>query len=52
MAKVNRTYYKSGELESEVFMINDKIHGEYKSYWKNGQLKEIYLFIDRIEFCG
>ena len=28
MAEVKRTYYKSGELESECFEINDKKNGE------------------------
>ncbi len=35
MGEVIRTYYESGELKSEVFAINDKKNGKYKSYWKN-----------------
>ena len=38
MAEVKRTYYLSGELESEVFVINDKMNGEYKEYYDDGQL--------------
>ena len=38
MAEVVRTYYESGELESECFEINDKKNGEYKSYHPNGKL--------------
>ena len=34
------------KLESEVFEINGKREGEYKSYHKNGQLYEIYNCID------
>ena len=28
MAEVKHTYYDSGELESECFTINGKMHGE------------------------
>jgi antitoxin component YwqK of YwqJK toxin-antitoxin module len=31
MAEVRKTYYESGELESEVFKINDKRNGEIQS---------------------
>ena len=37
MAEVRRTYYETGELESEVFVINGKLNGEQKkisSKWK------------------
>jgi antitoxin component YwqK of YwqJK toxin-antitoxin module len=36
MAEVKRTYYSSGELKSEVFILNDKMNGEYKEYYENG----------------
>ncbi len=36
MGEVIRTYYESGELKSEVFAINDKKNGEYKSYYESG----------------
>jgi antitoxin component YwqK of YwqJK toxin-antitoxin module len=32
MGKVVRTYYESGELKSEVFVVNNKKNGEYKQY--------------------
>jgi antitoxin component YwqK of YwqJK toxin-antitoxin module len=38
---VHRTYYETGELESEVFMNNGKKEGEYKNYYESGQLKDI-----------
>ena len=41
MAEVKRTYYETGELESEVFLLNGKKNGEYKSYRENGQLESI-----------
>ena len=55
MAKVQRTYYDSGELESEVFIINDKMHGDFKLYYENdsklktdsfGQIRVICSYID------
>jgi antitoxin component YwqK of YwqJK toxin-antitoxin module len=46
MAEVKRTYYETGELESEVFLLNGKKNGEYKSYHRNGQLRVIYSYID------
>ena len=39
MAEVKRTYFESGELESECFEINGKKEGEYKNYLKHGQLQ-------------
>jgi antitoxin component YwqK of YwqJK toxin-antitoxin module len=30
MAEVKREYYSSGELKSEVFVINNVKNGEYK----------------------
>ena len=46
MAEVKRTYYSTGELESEVFILNGKKIGEYKSYHENGSLHEICSYID------
>ena len=46
MAEVKREYYKSGELKSEVFVINGKYHGEYKKYYENGQLELLCSYID------
>ena len=41
MAEVERIYYRSGKLKSEVFVINGKKNGEFREYHKNGQLREI-----------
>ena len=46
MAEIKRTYYETGELLSEVFVIDGKINGEYKSYHDNGQLEMECTFID------
>ena len=46
MAEVKRTYYESGELESECFEINGKKNGEYKEYYEDGQLYIICSYID------
>ena len=35
------TYYPTGELKSEASIINGKKNEKYKSYYENGQLKEI-----------
>jgi antitoxin component YwqK of YwqJK toxin-antitoxin module len=43
---VHRTYYKTGELESEVFMNNGKKEGEYKEFYESGQLWEICNYIN------
>jgi len=48
MAEVKRTYYSTGELDSEYFEINGKINGLYKSYLKNGQLFVIKTYVDNI----
>jgi len=39
MAEVVRTYYDTGELSSEVYMVN----GIYKEYYESGQLHKIYI---------
>ena len=46
MAKVVRTYHDTGELQSEVYMINGKKNGMYKEYYRNGQLWKIFSYID------
>ena len=37
MAEVRKTYYDSGQLESETFVINGKLNGPYNEYFENGQ---------------
>jgi antitoxin component YwqK of YwqJK toxin-antitoxin module len=49
MAEVKRTYYMNGELESEVFEINGKRNGEYKSYHENGELHVICSYENGIK---
>ena len=46
MAEVKRTYFESGQLESECFEINGKKNGEEKTYHENGQLLCICSYID------
>ena len=46
MAEVKKTYYKSDKLKSECFEINGKRNGEFKSYFHNGQLYHIVMYID------
>jgi len=45
---VKRTYYDNKQtiLKSEVFVLNGKEEGEFKSYWCNGQLGEICNYIN------
>ena len=45
---VYREYFdkEQTELKSEVFMMNGKREGIYKSYWSNGQLYEEVNYID------
>ena len=42
---VEREYYPSGELMSEVFVNNGIREGEYKDYYENGQICVIYNYI-------
>ena len=35
MGELKREYYFSGQLFSEIFKVNEKKEGEYKSYWEN-----------------
>ena len=46
MGEVIKTYYDTGQLRSEVFVIDGKENGESKYYHKNGQLKLIQFYID------
>ena len=46
MAEVVRTYYNTGKLLSEVYMVNGKKNGIYKKYYKNGQLDTICSYTD------
>ena len=46
MCEVKREYYKTGELESECFELNEKKEGIYKSYYPDGQLEIICSYID------
>ena len=46
MAEVTRTYYSTGELQREVFILNGKRNGEQKWYDSNGQLESICSYID------
>jgi antitoxin component YwqK of YwqJK toxin-antitoxin module len=48
MAEVKRTYYTSGELESEWFEINGKMYGEYKQYYENGIIHIICNYYNNI----
>jgi antitoxin component YwqK of YwqJK toxin-antitoxin module len=48
MGEVIRTYYESGQLKSEVFVVNNMRNGEYKQYWNNGQLYCILFYIDNM----
>ncbi len=41
-------YYLTGELYSEVFVINGKREGEYKSYYKDGNIWIICNYINDI----
>ena len=43
MAEVERRYYDTSELESEVYMVNGKKNGIYN---RNGELKENYYYND------
>jgi antitoxin component YwqK of YwqJK toxin-antitoxin module len=43
---VRKEYYSSGQLMSEVFVNDGVREGEYKSYYEDGQLYEIYNYIN------
>ena len=49
MAELKRIYYDSGELCSEVFILNGKRHGEFKSYFKNIFKSDIDQFVSQVE---
>ena len=46
--KVIRTYHyiNNEKIKEEYFVINNKINGEYKKYYENGQLLLICNYID------
>jgi len=46
MTEVERTYYESGELRSEVFVINSKKEGEYKEYSRKGKIIKKKFYTD------
>ena len=46
MAELKREYYSSGELLSEVYMINGKKEGVSKNYYKNGQIEVITNYVN------
>jgi antitoxin component YwqK of YwqJK toxin-antitoxin module len=48
MATVKKTYYESGELESERFELNGKKEGKEKWYHRNGQIQMICTYVDGI----
>jgi antitoxin component YwqK of YwqJK toxin-antitoxin module len=46
MAEVVRTYHDTGELLSEVYVIDGKKNGIYKEYYYSGQLWVICSYTD------
>ncbi len=46
MAELVKTYYESGELQSECFEILGQKHGAYKRYYRDGQLWWFCPYID------
>ncbi len=38
MCELKITYYKTGEIESDVFILNNKKEGIYNLYYKNGNI--------------
>ena len=43
---VKREFYYNENLRSEVFMCNRKKEGEYKYFYKNGQLKKHCFYVN------
>ena len=41
---LSKTYYPTGELNSESNYKNGKDHGSYKDYYKNGQLESESIY--------
>jgi antitoxin component YwqK of YwqJK toxin-antitoxin module len=37
--KIKKEYYPTGQLRREMVLENGQLHGAYKSYFENGQLK-------------
>ncbi len=46
MAELRRQYYLTGELYSEVFIINGKKEGQFRSYYPNGTLCIICNYVN------
>lgn len=46
---VKKEYYDNNNISSEVFIINDKMEGEYKSYYINGNLHFISNYVNGIK---
>jgi antitoxin component YwqK of YwqJK toxin-antitoxin module len=46
MTEVERKYYLTGELKSEVFVINGKKEGEYKEYSRKGKIIKKQFYTD------
>ncbi|WP_430816495.1 rhomboid family intramembrane serine protease [Carboxylicivirga sp. RSCT41] len=44
--KVLRAYHKNGQIESETYYVNGRLHGTYKEWYKNGQLKSEIKYIN------
>jgi antitoxin component YwqK of YwqJK toxin-antitoxin module len=44
--KIQKSYWRNGQLWREVNYINDKKEGNYKVYWYNGQLYSKVNFIN------
>ena len=43
---VVRTFHNNNNVKEEYFVLNDKIFGEYKSYWYNGSLRENCYYVN------
>jgi hypothetical protein len=48
MCELKITYYKTGEIESDVFIFNNKKEGIYKSYYKNGNIYQTRNYVNGI----
>ncbi|WP_431137082.1 energy transducer TonB [Psychroserpens mesophilus] len=41
-----KTYYKTGEVKTEGYYLNDKRHGKWIDYYINGKISKEYYFSD------
>jgi len=48
MAEFVKTYYDNGQLKEEYFENDGKKEGECKIYDENGQLDEIFYYVNDI----